>query len=86
MVISPYTCSGVVLHTRCDLLSVVRSAELILGMDPLTLNDAFAPHGGQRRTGGGHPVAFGPRGEQHAATAGAGRRSRRVGRDQWSGL
>jgi YVTN family beta-propeller protein len=42
MVISPYARSGVVLHTRYDLLSVVRSAELILGMDPLTLNDALA--------------------------------------------
>ena len=42
MVISPYARRGVVLHTRYDLVSVVRSAELILGMKPLSLNDALA--------------------------------------------
>lgn len=42
MVISPYARRGVVLHTRYDLLSVVRSMELILGMRPLSLNDALA--------------------------------------------
>jgi DNA-binding beta-propeller fold protein YncE len=42
MVISPYARSNVVLHNRYDLLSVVRSIELILGMDPLGLNDALA--------------------------------------------
>lgn len=41
-VISPYAKSGAVLHTRYDLLSVVRSIELILGMKPLSLNDALA--------------------------------------------
>ena len=42
MVISPYARAGVVLHTRYDLLSVVRSAELVLGMTPLSMNDALA--------------------------------------------
>lgn len=41
-VISPYAKSGAVLHTRYDQLSVVRSIELILGMKPLSLNDAMA--------------------------------------------
>ncbi|MDP2014947.1 MAG: alkaline phosphatase family protein, partial [Actinomycetota bacterium] len=41
-VISPYAKSGAVIHTRYDLLSVVRSIELILGMKPLSLNDALA--------------------------------------------
>ena len=33
---------GAVIHTRYDLLSVVRSMELIMGMKPLSLNDALA--------------------------------------------
>jgi DNA-binding beta-propeller fold protein YncE len=41
-VISPYTKAGAVVHHRYDLLSVVRSMELILGMEPLSLNDALA--------------------------------------------
>jgi hypothetical protein len=41
-VISPYAKQGAVIHTRYDLPSVVRSMELILGMEPLTLNDALA--------------------------------------------
>lgn len=41
-VISPYALPGAVLHTRYDLLSVVRSIELILGMNALSLNDALA--------------------------------------------
>jgi YVTN family beta-propeller protein len=41
-VISPYAKPGAVIHTRYDLVSVVRSIELILGMDPLSLNDAAA--------------------------------------------
>ena len=41
-VISPYARRGVVIHTRYDLLSVVRSIELIVGMKPLSLNDALA--------------------------------------------
>jgi len=40
-VISPYAKGGVV-STRYDLLSFVRSVELIIGMKPLTLNDALA--------------------------------------------
>lgn len=42
LVVSPYARRGVVLHTRYDLLSVVRSIELIMGMHPLSLNDALA--------------------------------------------
>ena len=42
LVISPYARQGAVIHTRYDLPSVVRSMELILGMKPLTLNDALA--------------------------------------------
>jgi DNA-binding beta-propeller fold protein YncE len=41
-VISPYTQAGAVVHHRYDTLSVVRSIELILGMEPLSLNDALA--------------------------------------------
>lgn len=41
-VISPYAREGAVIHTRYDLLSVVRSMELIIGMEPLSLNDALA--------------------------------------------
>ena len=41
-VISPYTKAGAVIHHRYDHLSVVRSIELILGMEPLGLNDALA--------------------------------------------
>jgi len=41
-VISPYARRGAVIHSRYDLLSVVRSMELIMGMQPLSLNDALA--------------------------------------------
>jgi hypothetical protein len=41
-VISPYAKQGAIIHTRYDLLSVVRSMELIMGMKPLSLNDALA--------------------------------------------
>ncbi len=41
-VVSPYAKRGAVIHTRYDLVSVVRSMELILGMDPLSINDASA--------------------------------------------
>ncbi len=41
MVASPYAASGVV-STRYDQLSVLRTMELILGMDPLYLTDALA--------------------------------------------
>ncbi len=42
LVISPYAKRNVVIHTRYDLVSVVRTIELIIGMKPLTLNDALA--------------------------------------------
>jgi hypothetical protein len=41
-VISPFTRQAAVIHHRYDFLSVVRSMELILGMEPLGLNDAVA--------------------------------------------
>ena len=41
-VISPYTKPGAVVTHRYDFLSVIRSMELILGMEPLGLNDAVA--------------------------------------------
>jgi YVTN family beta-propeller protein len=41
-VISPYTRPGAVVHHRYDFLSVIRSMELIIGMEPLGLNDALA--------------------------------------------
>ena len=42
LVVSPYARRGAVIHTRYDLLSVVRSMELIMGMKPLGLSDALA--------------------------------------------
>jgi YVTN family beta-propeller protein len=41
-VISPYARRGAVIHTHYDLVSAVRSMELIMGMKPLSLNDALA--------------------------------------------
>jgi DNA-binding beta-propeller fold protein YncE len=41
-VMSPYAKAGAVVHTRYDQLSIIRSMELILGMRPLSLNDALA--------------------------------------------
>jgi len=41
-VISPYARQGAIIHRRYDLLSVVRSMELIMGMKVLSLNDALA--------------------------------------------
>ena len=41
-VISPYARGGAVVHTRYDQVSVIRSMELIMGMHPLSLNDALA--------------------------------------------
>ncbi len=41
-VISPYAPAGKVVHTRYDMLSVIRSMELIMGMKPLGLFDALA--------------------------------------------
>jgi phospholipase C len=42
LVVSPYARAGAVVHTRYDLLSVVRSVELIAGLKPLSMNDALA--------------------------------------------
>jgi DNA-binding beta-propeller fold protein YncE len=41
-VISPWAKRGAVVHTRYDQYSVVRTIELMLGMHPLSLNDALA--------------------------------------------
>ncbi len=41
-VIGPYAKQGAIIHRRYDLLSVVRSMELIMGMKALSLNDALA--------------------------------------------
>jgi hypothetical protein len=42
LVISPFAKQGAVIHTRYDMLSMIRSMELILGMKPLGLGDALA--------------------------------------------
>jgi DNA-binding beta-propeller fold protein YncE len=42
LVVSPYAKPGAVVPTRYDQLSVLRTMELILGMRPLSLNDALA--------------------------------------------
>jgi hypothetical protein len=42
LVISPWARQGAVIHTRYDQYSVLRTIELILGLDPLALNDALA--------------------------------------------
>lgn len=41
-VVSPFAKPGLVSHQRYDLVSVLRSIELILGIKPLSLNDALA--------------------------------------------
>jgi DNA-binding beta-propeller fold protein YncE len=41
-VFSPYAKRGAVIHTRYDMLSMIRSMELILGMHPLAFDDAVA--------------------------------------------
>jgi hypothetical protein len=41
-IISPYAKRGAIIHRRYDLVSVVRSMELIMGMKALSLNDALA--------------------------------------------
>ena len=41
-IVSPYAKQGAVVHTRYDLVSAVRSIELVLGMKPLSINDALA--------------------------------------------
>jgi DNA-binding beta-propeller fold protein YncE len=42
MVLSPFAKQGAIIHTRYDMLSMIRSFELILGMQPLSLGDALA--------------------------------------------
>ena len=42
LVISPYAKKGAVVHTRYDFPSFIRTMEIVLGMHPLNLNDAFA--------------------------------------------
>jgi hypothetical protein len=42
LVISPWARHGAVIHTRYDQYSMLRTIELICGLDPLTLNDALA--------------------------------------------
>jgi YVTN family beta-propeller protein len=42
LVVSPFAKAGAVVHTRYDQVSVIRTMELILGMHPLSLNDALA--------------------------------------------
>ncbi len=42
LVVSPYAKAGAVVHTRYDQVSVIRTMEMILGMHPLSLNDALA--------------------------------------------
>ena len=41
LVISPYAKKGAVVHTRYDFPSFLRTMEIVLGMRPLTLNDAL---------------------------------------------
>ena len=75
-VIGPYASAGAVIHSRYDLLSVVRSMELIMGMKPLSLNDAlatpmydaFTVRAAQRRARGRHPRRR-PAGAQHTRGA-----------------
>jgi hypothetical protein len=42
LVISPYAPPGRVVHTRYDQLSVIRTIEIILGLEPLGLGDSLA--------------------------------------------
>jgi phospholipase C len=42
LVISPYAKTDTVVSTRYDLVSVIRTMELMIGLKPLTLNDALA--------------------------------------------
>src|SRR5437588_1447316 len=42
LIISPWARRGVVVHARHDQYSMLRTAELIAGIDPLSLNDALA--------------------------------------------
>ena len=42
LIISPWARHGAVVHTRLDQYSMLRTIELIAGIDPLSLNDALA--------------------------------------------
>ncbi|HEV3229842.1 MAG TPA: alkaline phosphatase family protein [Solirubrobacteraceae bacterium] len=42
LVISPFAKAGAVVHTRYDMLSMIRSMELIMGMRPLYIGDQLA--------------------------------------------
>jgi phosphoesterase family protein len=42
LAISPYTRTGAVVHTRYDQLSILRTAELVLGLQPKYLGEALA--------------------------------------------
>ena len=42
LAISPYTRKGAVVHTRYDQLSMLRTAELVMGLKPLNLAEALA--------------------------------------------
>jgi hypothetical protein len=42
LVMSPYAKPGAVVHTRYDMLSMIRSIELIMGMQPLYIGDSMA--------------------------------------------
>jgi len=41
-VLSPWTKTGAVVHTRYDQLSAIQTIELVLGLLPLSLGDALA--------------------------------------------
>jgi hypothetical protein len=42
LIISPYAKKSAVVHTRYDFPSFIRTMEIVLGMKPLTINDALA--------------------------------------------
>jgi len=42
LAISPYTRQGAVVHTRYDQLSMLRTAEIVMGLKPLNLAEALA--------------------------------------------
>jgi phospholipase C len=84
-VISPYAKKAAVVHDRYDMLSVIRSMELILGMKPLGLfdavanpmYDAFGPSAGNADPYTAIPATY-PLQEKNAATAANARLSARL--------
>ncbi|MCW2992300.1 MAG: beta-propeller repeat protein [Solirubrobacterales bacterium] len=84
-VISPFAKKGAVVHDRYDMLSVIRSMELILGMKPLGLfdsvanpmYDAFAPTAVNADPYSAIPSTY-PLLEKNAATAANARLSQRL--------